>query len=203
MKGKYLLITLIFLIQSCSKQNKLFVLLKSDKTGIGFNNKITETDDFNILTDEYIFNGGGVALADFNRDGLPDLFFTGNMVSNELYLNKGHLKFENVTNSSKLNSTGFWSTGAAVVDINSDGWMDIYVSGAMNTNNRKNLRATPSCFRPEGAVTMVRCQGEGAGKRETYQVTLSEMKSIMIFFQPIFFTIISYNSSITISFVII
>ena len=138
MKGKYLLITLIFLIQSCSKQNKLFILLKSDKTGIEFNNKITETDDFNILTDEYIFNGGGVALADFNRDGLPDLFFTGNMVSNELYLNTGHLKFENVTNSSKLNSTGFWSTGAAVVDINSDGWMDIYVSGAMNTNNRKN-----------------------------------------------------------------
>ena len=138
MKGKYLLITLIFLIQSCSKQNKLFVLLKSEKTGIEFNNKITETDDFNILTDEYIFNGGGVALADFNRDGLPDLFFTGNMVSNELYLNKGYLKFENVTNSAKLNSTGFWSTGAAVVDINSDGWMDIYVSGAMNTNNRKN-----------------------------------------------------------------
>ena len=60
------------------------------------------------------------------------------MVSNELYLNKGNLKFENVTNSAKLNSTGFWSTGAAVVDINSDGWMDIYVSGAMNTNNRKN-----------------------------------------------------------------
>ena len=138
MKGKYLLITLIFLIQSCSKQNKLFVLLKSEKTGIEFNNKITETDDFNILTDEYIFNGGGIVLADFNMDGLPDLFFTGNMVSNELYLNKGHLKFENVTNSAKLNSTGFWSTGAAVVDINSDGWMDIYVSGAMNTNNRKN-----------------------------------------------------------------
>ena len=138
MKGKYLLITLIFLIQSCSKQNKLFVLLKSEKTGVEFNNKITETDDFNILTDEYIFNGGGVALADFNRDGLPDLFFTGNMVSNELYLNKGYLKFENVTDSAKLNSTGFWSTGAAVVDINSDGWMDIYVSGAMNTNNRKN-----------------------------------------------------------------
>ena len=112
--------------------------MKSEKTGIEFNNKITETDDFNILTDEYIFNGGGVALADFNRDGLPDLFFTGNMVSNELYLNKGNLKFENVTNSAKLNSTGFWSTGAAVVDINSDGWMDIYVSGAMNTNNRKN-----------------------------------------------------------------
>ena len=53
-------------------------------------------------------------------------------------MNKGHLNFENVTNSAKLNSTGFWSTGAAVVDINSDGWMDIYVSGVMNTNNRKN-----------------------------------------------------------------
>ena len=99
--------------------------MKSEKTGIEFNNKITETDDFNILTDVYIFNGGGVALADFNRDGLPDLFFTGNMVSNELYLNKGNLKFENVTNSAKLNSTGFWSTGAVVVDINSDGWMYI------------------------------------------------------------------------------
>lgn len=81
------------LFLSCSKeQSKLFDLLDPRYSGIDFENTITETDDFNILTNEYIFNGGGVAVSDFNKDGLPDLFFTGNMVSNEMYLNQGDRK---------------------------------------------------------------------------------------------------------------
>ncbi len=88
-----LLPLLLFLLLSCSKDQTLFKLLDSKKTGITFNNLITETDEFNILTEEYIFNGGGIAVSDFNNDGLPDLFFTGNMVSNELYLNQGNLTF--------------------------------------------------------------------------------------------------------------
>ena len=114
------------------------MLLSSEESGIDFNNVITETDDFNILSEEYIFNGGGVAVSDFNNDGYPDLFFTGNMVSNELYLNKGDLKFKKVTEESKLNSEGFWSTGVSVVDINSDGLMDLYIAGAMNIDKREN-----------------------------------------------------------------
>ena len=84
MKG--IILFIIIFILSCSNDKKLFMLLESTESGIDFNNVITETDDFNILNEEYIFNGGGVALSDFNNDGYPDLFFTGNMVSNELYI---------------------------------------------------------------------------------------------------------------------
>ena len=133
-----LLPLLLFLLLSCSKDQTLFKLLDSKKTGITFNNLITETDEFNILTEEYIFNGGGIAVSDFNNDGLPDLFFTGNMVSNELYLNQGNLTFKNSTVNAQLKSDGFWSTGVAIVDINADGWMDLYIAVAMHDNNRRN-----------------------------------------------------------------
>ena len=138
MKGKILIILTVVLIQSCTNNKYLFELLKSNDTGIDFNNVINETDEFNILSEEYIFNGGGIAVSDFNNDGYPDLFFTGNMVSNELYLNQGGLRFKKVTNQSKLNSEGFWSTGVSAVDINSDGLMDLYIAGAMNPDNREN-----------------------------------------------------------------
>ena len=138
MKGKILLILIAVLLQSCTNNKDLFKLLKSNDSGIDFNNVINETDEFNILSEEYIFNGGGVAVSDFNNDGYPDLFFTGNMVSNELYLNQKDLRFKKVTNQSKLNSDSFWSTGVSVVDINSDGLMDLYIAGAMNPDNREN-----------------------------------------------------------------
>ena len=109
---KHITLTLIIItLYSCSKTETLFKLLDSEQTGVDFNNKITETTEFNILTDEYIFNGGGVAVADFDKNGLPDLFFTGNMVSNELYLNQGDLKFKKVTEQAKLDSSHFWSSG--------------------------------------------------------------------------------------------
>ena len=127
------------LFVSCSKeQSTLFDLLDSEYSGIDFENTITETDNFNILTNEYIFNGGGVAVSDFNKDGLPDLFFTGNMVSNEMYLNQGELKFKKITKNAKLNSDNYWSTGVAIADVNSDGWMDIYIAVAMKDENRNN-----------------------------------------------------------------
>ena len=136
---KHITLTLIIItLYSCSKTETLFKLLDSEQTGVDFNNKITETTEFNILTDEYIFNGGGVAVADFDKNGLPDLFFTGNMVSNELYLNQGDLKFKKVTEQAKLDSSHFWSSGVAAVDINSDGLMDIYVASSMQKGNREN-----------------------------------------------------------------
>ena len=99
----YLVIPIIALLYGCSNSNStLFRQLRPYQTNINFNNRIIETDDFNILTNEYIFNGGGVAVADFNNDSLPDLFFSGNMVSNRIYINKGGLRFENLTESSHL-----------------------------------------------------------------------------------------------------
>jgi hypothetical protein len=141
---KYLVYILIciFLLASCKqKEQKLFNAVPSSHTGITFNNSITETDTFNILTDEYIFNGGGVAVADFNNDGLPDLFFTGNQVSNKLYLNQGGLKFKDISEIAGIGDSETWSTGVAIVDVNSDGLMDVYVTAAMypEKERRANL----------------------------------------------------------------
>ncbi|SFT97858.1 Repeat domain-containing protein [Algoriphagus locisalis] len=135
----FFLVLLVF--SACQKESTLFELLPASKTGIDFNNLIVETDTLNILTDEYIFNGGGVAVADFDNNGLPDLFFTGNQVSNKLYLNSGDFKFTDVTESAGIAAPNNWCTGAVVVDINGDGWMDIYVATAMKTGlgERNNL----------------------------------------------------------------
>ena len=130
------------LIISCKKQNDtLFRLLPSDDTGITFNNQITDTDTFNILTHEYIYNGGGVGVCDFNNDGLQDLFFTGNVVPNKLYINKGNLKFEDVSETAGINVPGRWNSGVAIADVNKDGWMDIYVCATMlpDSADRKNM----------------------------------------------------------------
>ena len=127
---------------SCSKQSDtLFQLIPAEESGINFINTITETEEFNILTEEYIYNGGGVAVADFNNDGLPDLYFTGNQVSDRLYLNKGNLQFEDVSEASGIAKLNFWSSGVSVVDINQDGLTDIYVSVTMDKDStqRQNL----------------------------------------------------------------
>ena len=130
---------LIFLV-SCSN-DPLFKLLDSKKTGVNFNNKIELTAAYNPINLEFIYNGGGVAVGDFDLNGLPDLYFTGNMVSNELYLNKGKLQFENCTKIAGVGTNNFWSSSASVVDINNDGKPDIYVSNTVKEKgeDRKNL----------------------------------------------------------------
>jgi enediyne biosynthesis protein E4 len=133
---------LFFIISNCAKkENTLFTLLSPDHTGIQFVNTITESDTLNIMNEEYIYNGGGVAVGDFNNDGLPDLYFTGNMVENKLYLNKGNLKFEDITEVAGVAGENKWCSGVTVVDINQDGWLDIYVSVTMKKDsaNRRNL----------------------------------------------------------------
>src|SRR5687767_11183169 len=91
-------LTSFIFLASCKKEpDTLFKLLSPDETGIAFSNRIFESDSLNILNQEYIYNGGGVAVGDFNNDGQSDLYFTGNMVSNKLYLNKGDFKFEDIT----------------------------------------------------------------------------------------------------------
>ncbi len=126
---------------SCNRPHTLFRLVSSNHTGIHFDNKIVETDSLNPLNSVNIYNGGGVGIGDFNNDGLQDIYFVGNMVSNKLYLNKGELKFKDVTKEARVDGMGRWSKGVSVVDINNDGWMDIYLSVTMNDDpeKRRNL----------------------------------------------------------------
>ncbi|WP_445159354.1 VCBS repeat-containing protein [Mesohalobacter salilacus] len=113
-----------------------FNLLDSKATGINFNNTISSSPELNILNYLYFYNGAGVCVADFNNDNLPDIFFSGNQTQNQLYLNKGDLKFENITNSSQIPKNN-WSTGVTSVDINQDGLMDIYVCQVTGLNDTK------------------------------------------------------------------
>jgi enediyne biosynthesis protein E4 len=110
-----------------TKDRPLFKLLSPNETGVSFANTITTNDSLNALTDPYVYNGAGVAIGDIDNDGLPDIFFSGNMVSSRLYRNKGHMKFEDVTERAGVH-TSRWATGATMVDINNDGYLDIYVS---------------------------------------------------------------------------
>ncbi|WP_192346026.1 VCBS repeat-containing protein [Algoriphagus sp. Y33] len=150
-----LLVLSLLAFSSCKKETTLFELIPASKTGIDFNNAIVESDSFNILTDEYIFNGGGVAVADFDNDGLPDLFFTGNQVSNKLYLNSGEFNFEDITEYAGVAAPSQWCTGAVAVDINGDGWMDIYVTSAMKLGpgERDNLLFVNQGKNSSGKIT--------------------------------------------------
>ncbi|AVR45136.1 hypothetical protein C7S20_07550 [Christiangramia fulva] len=110
------------------KKEKNFSQLQAEQTGIDFRNDLKENDSINYFSYSYLYMGGGVAAGDINNDGLTDLFFTGNMVPNKLYLNKGGLKFEDVTEKAGLSGDDRWYTGATMVDVNDDGYLDIYVS---------------------------------------------------------------------------
>ncbi len=110
------------------QSDALFQMLSADHTGISFVNRIEENDSLNILNYEYMFNGGGVGILDVNNDGLSDIFFTGNQVANALYLNQGNLKFKDISQSAGVKLENTWCTGISVVDINSDGWDDLYIS---------------------------------------------------------------------------
>ncbi len=121
----------IFSWVSCNQESQnaaLFELKKS--TGIDFVNTVKNTKDFNILTYRNFYNGGGVAIGDVNNDGLADVFFTANMGSNKLYKNKGNWKFEDISEKAGFIPKKDWSTGVVMVDINHDGWLDIYVCNA-------------------------------------------------------------------------
>ena len=120
----------------------LFTLLQPEQTGITFTNQVFEDDNNHPFKYSYFYNGGGVAIGDINNDGLADLFFTGNMVGDKLYLNKGGLIFEDITAPAGVGNKGGWSTGVTMVDINLDGYLDIYVSRSYfrrNPSLRENL----------------------------------------------------------------
>ena len=125
---------------SCNNIDSRFEKKLSDYTGISFNNLLSYTEDFNPYTYRNFFNGGGVALGDINNDGLIDIYFTGNIVDNALYLNKGNWKFDDITDFAGVSCKDNWSTGATFVDINQDGLLDLYVtkSGKPGGENRHN-----------------------------------------------------------------
>jgi hypothetical protein len=134
-----------WLIISCTESEKtesrtLFKALGADHTHVEFQNKLTSTDELNILKYRNFYNGGGVGLGDVNNDGLLDIYLIANIGPNKLYLGKGDFAFEDITESAGVEGAQKWSTGVSMVDINSDGWLDIYVcnSGDVKGDNRQN-----------------------------------------------------------------
>lgn len=116
-------------------------MVDAKKTNIHFKNTVKENLYFNFLNYAYIYNGGGVAVGDINNDGLEDVYFTSNQESNKLYLNQGDLEFKDITVKAKVTDEIGWTTGVTMIDINNDGWLDIYVckSGSLKSHqNRKN-----------------------------------------------------------------
>ncbi len=130
-----IVIVLLLLLSSCQKKEQtLFELLPPSQSGVSFQNTITETDSLNILDYLYFYNGGGVAMGDINNDGLPDLYFSSNQEKNKLYLNKGNLNFEDITSKAGVEGSSTWNTGTIMVDVNGDGWLDIYVIAVVGIN---------------------------------------------------------------------
>lgn len=111
--------------------------MPSEHTGINFRNDVPYSDSFNCYVFRNFYNGGGVGIGDVNNDGLPDLFFCGNMVSNRLYLNRGNFQFEDITAKAGLLSQNIWTTGVAMVDVNGDGWLDIYTCKSGDPKGQK------------------------------------------------------------------
>lgn len=126
--------------QEALPKDALFTLLPSSQTGIDFKNEVIDNKQMNIFNYHNFYNGGGVAIGDVNNDGKPDVFFISNSQKSRLYINKGNWKFEDVTDKAGLISTHLWHTGVSMVDINGDGWLDIYVcnSGIMPGDDRAN-----------------------------------------------------------------
>ncbi len=140
---KILAIFLVGIFTSCDKESApgtLFQLLDSNESGFSFQNDLTFDQEFNVYTYRNYYNGGGVSIGDINGDDLPDIYMTANMKANKLFLNKGDMRFEDVTDRAGVAGTKAWSTGVTMADVNADGLLDIYVcnSGDIAGDNKQN-----------------------------------------------------------------
>ena len=154
MKNSPLIILTFLLVISCKpqegKKDQLFTLLSPSSTHVGFKNQLRETEQSNIIEYLYFNNGGGVAAGDINNDGLVDLYFTSNQNPNKLFLNKGNLKFEDITDAAGVAGTGDWKTGVTMADVNGDGLLDIYVC---QVGKYKSLHGRNQLFINQGNLT--------------------------------------------------
>ncbi|MFC4873750.1 VCBS repeat-containing protein [Negadavirga shengliensis] len=155
--GGLILGALILTVGDRSVLAQGFEQISPKKSGIKFQNNLKESRSANILTYEYFYNGGGVAIGDINNDGLDDIYFTGNMVANRLYLNQGDFKFKDITKQAGVEGRDAWTTGVTMVDINGDGFLDIYVcySGKGDPDQRRNqlfINQGDGTFKDEAAA---------------------------------------------------
>lgn len=165
-KSRYLVFVFsLWLLTCCDDRKQLFQKLDAARSGVTFENKLTPTDDFNIIDYLYFYNGGGVAVGDINNDGLPDLYFSGNQVKNKLYLNKGDLQFEDITESAGVAGTSSWATGSVMGDVNGDGLLDIYVCAVVGL---KNLTGHNELFINNGNNTFTERSAEFGLNFESY-----------------------------------
>ncbi len=137
----FITLSAIISLSSCTTEPQgLFSEVSSSHSNITFKNLVRESEEFNVLTFGYFYNGGGIAIGDINNDGLPDIYCTGNMMASHLYLNQGDLKFKEIAASAGVSADGLWNTGVTMVDVNADGWLDIYIcrSAAALGVRRKN-----------------------------------------------------------------
>ena len=155
MKEISLIFLIVLSITSCSNPDKIrnasalensaqhrFELVPSSVSNLTFNNKIEDSYELNFLNYPYLYNGGGLAVADFDKDGLEDIYFSGNQTQNKLYHNQGDLSFKDITVSSLTGNQDGFSTGVMIIDANNDGWPDIYVCRAASLKDpdkRRNL----------------------------------------------------------------
>ncbi|MCX6254243.1 MAG: VCBS repeat-containing protein [Bacteroidia bacterium] len=151
MKNLALILLVLLLVFSCKREEKegdyLFSLSSPSDTHVDFINQLTETEQFNIIEYLYFNNGAGIAAGDINNDGLTDLYFTSNQKPNKLYLNKGNLRFEDITDAAGVEGKGDWKTGVTMADVNGDGFLDIYVC---QVGNYKNLHGKNQLFINQG-----------------------------------------------------
>ncbi len=162
-KYLYYLLLLSLVASSCTEESTtLFSKLSSEKTGVSFSNTLTETNTYNYFTFPYMYLGGGVAVGDLNNDGLEDIFFTGNMVPNALYLNKGNMEFQDISKSAGIGGDDRWYSGVTFVDINQDGYLDIYCAvGGKNGpfNNVLYVNNQDNTFSEQAKEYGIDCDG--------------------------------------------
>ncbi len=154
------------LLWACEKQqteDPLFRTLPAEETGITFSNNLTPTRDLNIFAYLYFYNGGGVGAADLNNDGLSDLIFTSNTGENKIYLNKGELKFEDITSRTGFDTQGGWSNGVSVADVNQDGLLDIYISQVGDYKSLQGVNQLFICQKLENGIPIYEEQAEKYG----------------------------------------